>query len=824
MVSKSAENFIQLLLNELSLIDRELVSYEFEHLFVLLFLQENNLLDPITKVDSRNLDKEINEDDILDSFFETNKLVYTQKVHYAVSNLMYSYFVKKVDYRDFKKITNVFKEVWKNRGSDNYSQLFEALLDQYLKRESKYTGEFIQPKNLTAFMCGLVETSWNANIYNPFSGLCSFGLEYNTEGIYYGQEKDKTTSEIAVLRFSAHNLSENYIVKNESSISRWNKSKTDYDLIISHPPFSGFVSNIDLKKSETYIEWTISKGLESLKDNGKMVLLINNTFLFAETIIAKNLKKRLIDNSLLEMVISLPSGVLSNTSVNTNIIVIDKAKEKGSPIQFYNGEYLTKFTTANSNKVEFRDDIHFSIKSKHLSSSDYRKVEKSEIIKNGYNLSLSRYFLEDIDGVTIEELFEIEKGLKLSKNSFAKIVQISNLNNSSEKLDVSQLDTKETSYPIFRVEGEGLLVATVGEKLKPTILNTRDYSVYLDRNVKFLKPINTNFNLEYVAHELNKDYVTKQLNALSTGSILGLRNLRLGDLLRLKIKLPDIKTQNRAIQDVKLEHLKQQQDALVALKKEYGINKEDEHSFIRHSLATPMKIAYDALEDITKIINEIQGSDYKNILERRANNNTTLPLKTYLEILSRELDAAREIVNVSSLEVGLANMSKEDVSLFKFIQSFTKELKSLKSNDFIVDFEFDKTVFENDVKQNLLISCDKELIKNAFNNIVENAIKHGFKNLPLEQRFFEVSLELPVDRNTVIINFSNSGFPMPEGYSIEQFIRKGSRGTKVEGKGYGGYLINEIVKAHNGNLKLIEDSNISERYVTTFQIELPVVI
>ena len=824
LVSKSAENFIQLLLNELSLIDKGLVSYDFEHLFVLLFLQENNLLDPITKVDSKNLDTEIDEGGILDSFFQTNKSVYTQKVHYAVKNLMYNYFREMVDYRDYNKITNVFKNVWIKRGDVHYSELFEALLNQYLNREGKHTGLFVQPKNLTRFMSGLVEISWNANIYNPFSGLCSFGLEFNIEGTYYAQEIVKTTSDIAILRFNAHNLSQNYVINNESSISSWNKTDTKFDLIISHPPFSGFVKESLLDNRETYIDWTISKGLESLKDDGKMVLLINNAFLYAETIIAKNLKKHLIDNSLLEMVISLPSGILSNTSVNTSIIVIDKAKEKGSPIQFYNGEYLTMYSSKNSNKVEFRDDVYFNIKSKHLFSEHYKKVEKSEIIKNGYNLNLSRYFLREIDGVTLEELFTIDKGLKKSKNTFSKLVQISNLNNTSEKLDISQLDAKETKYPVFKVYGQGLLLATVGGKLKPTILDTKGNGLYLDRNIIFLKPNNSNINLEYVAHELNKDYVTKQLNALSIGSILGLRNLRLGDLLKIKIKLPDLDTQNSVVQDIKIAHLKKQQDALIALKKEYGINKEDEHSFMRHSLATPIKNANDAVEEITNIINEIQTSDYKNILERQANNNTTLSLKSYLEILRRELDAAREIVNVSSLEIGLANIFKENVSLFKFFQSYSKELKSLKSNDFNVEFEFDKTVFDNEVKQNLLISCDKELLKNALNNIVENAVKHGFKDLPLEQRLFEINLDLSVEANTVLINFSNSGFPMPEGYSIEQFIRKGSRGTKVEGKGYGGYLINEIVKAHNGNLKLIEDSNISDRYVTTFQIELPVVI
>ncbi|GAL68330.1 N-6 DNA methylase [Jejuia pallidilutea] len=815
-VSKSAENFIQVLLKELILVDKALVNVDFQYLFVLLFLQENNLLQTLTESDE--------EDGIFDSFFEENKLVYSQSVRCAVLDLTYSYFTKKAGDRNFKAITNAFQEVWKNRGNDDFSQLFEALLDQFLSRESKYTGEFIQPKNLTVFMSGLVETSCDANIYNPFSGLCSFGLEYSTEGIYYAQEKDKTTSAIAVLRFSAHNLSDNYVVENESSISKWNKTNTKFDLIISHPPFSGFVSNTDSGKSKTYIEWTILEGLEALKDDGKMVLLINNTFLYAETKTAKNLRKHLINNALLEMVISLPSGILSNTVANTSIIVIDKAKEKGSPIQFYDSENLTKLTPTNSNKVAFRDDVHFNIKSKHFNPNDYRKVEKSKIINNDYNLSLSRYFLEDIDGVPLKELFVVEKELKLSKNTFAKTVKISNLSTSSEKLDITQLDSKETKHPVFTVQGQGILVATIGENLKPTILNAKDYSVCLVKNVKFLKPKITNINLEYVAYELNKEYATNQVNALSTGTIFGYRNLRVDDLLKIKIKLPDLEIQNNLVQDIKLAHLKQQQEALVALKKEYGIHKEDEQSFMRHSLATPIKNANDAVEEISKIIGEIQKSEYSNIFERKADNNTTLPLKAYLNILSRELEVARDIVSVSSLEVGLANMVMEKVSVFKFIQSFSKELKSLKGNDFIVDFEFDKTVFKNEEKQNLLISCDKELLKNAFNNIVENAIKHGFKDLPIEQKSFYIGLELPVDRNTVVINFSNSGFPMPEGYTLEQFIRKGSQGSKVEGKGYGGYLISKIVKAHNGKLQLEEGSKISKRYVSTFQIELPVVI
>lgn len=74
----------------------------------------------------------------------------------------------------------------------------------------------------------------------------------------------------------------------------------------------------------------IERCLEQLDEGGRLVFLIPEGFLFAHNSKTSKYREHILESCTLEAVISLPIGVLPNTSVKTSILVISK---KMSPIE-----------------------------------------------------------------------------------------------------------------------------------------------------------------------------------------------------------------------------------------------------------------------------------------------------------------------------------------------------------------------------------------------------------------------------------------------------------------------------------------------------------
>jgi type I restriction enzyme M protein len=89
------------------------------------------------------------------------------------------------------------------------------------------------------------------------------------------------------------------------------------DLIISQPPLGYKLMDPiigkfgQIRNAEQFL---IEKGLQSLKAKGKLVLCLSNGFLFREGI-EKSLRKYLVEEDLLETIVSFQKGLLLNTTI-----------------------------------------------------------------------------------------------------------------------------------------------------------------------------------------------------------------------------------------------------------------------------------------------------------------------------------------------------------------------------------------------------------------------------------------------------------------------------------------------------------------------------
>lgn len=112
-----------------------------------------------------------------------------------------------------------------------------------------------------------------------------------------------------------------------------------YDLVIGNPPFGDRASFLMGKGEESKInrweEYFIKKGLDSLKDGGTLVYVVNSSFL--DKSISKG-KEAIAKEGKLVKAIRLPEGIFADTSIGTDIVVFKK--QSGDTDSLVNGNYF----------------------------------------------------------------------------------------------------------------------------------------------------------------------------------------------------------------------------------------------------------------------------------------------------------------------------------------------------------------------------------------------------------------------------------------------------------------------------------------------------
>jgi two-component system, OmpR family, heavy metal sensor histidine kinase CusS len=131
--------------------------------------------------------------------------------------------------------------------------------------------------------------------------------------------------------------------------------------------------------------------------------------------------------------------------------------------------------------------------------------------------------------------------------------------------------------------------------------------------------------------------------------------------------------------------------------------------------------------------------------------------------------------------------------------------------------EEDNLEIRSKITSGLQVEGDATLLQQVLHNLITNAVKY---NQP--QGWLSVALEAA--GNEAVLQVANSGEAIPEeaqGRLFERFYRaEAARTNREDGIGLGLSLSLELVKAHNGTLKLLR-SNPEE---TVFELRLPLLL
>ncbi|HRG59981.1 MAG TPA: N-6 DNA methylase [Bacteroidia bacterium] len=731
-----------------------------------------------------------------------------------------------------------------------YAEFFEFFLEKYQNHLGKNAAMYTQPNELTEFCISIAEPLENDKIYNPFAGLASFGVTLPKGSYYYGQEKYKQTWAIAILRLLAHDKFDNFEFTAADSILNWAPYFEDtfqsderilsayvkpkqilFDLVISNPPFGlkvpdGFITHVGFPRTAESL--LIEKGIEVLSNKGKLLAIVSNGFLFSGGR-ELEIRKKIIENDLLDTIIHFPSGVLKNTALPFSLILLNKTKRNKGKVKlidasnYFIGE--RKRDAVLDYKLllkEFRNDFD---------TISQRIIENELFLKNDYNLSVLRYFIDKnhkelAQGVRLDKLLQLIKGAKVNKETNGKLIKIGDLDSNSNNnfLDVTKLETSEIKSEYREIKESCLLIANKGNILKPTYFNFENESIFIGPNIFAFKFDTEKIDILYLINELQTDYCNDQLAKLRTGGVIP--SLRIKDFLNVIIELPNIEVQ-RARYKRTVDSLNQFNVKVHDLEKEIT----SQNSYLRHKIAGSFNNIEGYMQNVLEIFNNNIIPNYPSVENLKVSPKHIFTFKEYLNKMNTDILKMKEIVS-KQLKVDSDIHTKQltSINIVAFIQNYVNEIKDRANLNFDIIFEMNEDAFCDEAGKfhSPLVMANEELLKNLFDNLLDNAIEHAFITEEKNKIEIWVSKDNGLEKSEFIVLFSNNGKPLPENFTYEMFITKGLKAGDNRGDGFGGWYINEIMRKMGGSIEIIDErvghSGIAlDNLSTSFELFFPII-
>ena len=327
-------------------------------------------------------------------------------------------------------------------------------------------GQFRTPRHIIDMMVELVKPTPSDIIIDPACGTAGFlisvadYLKKNYESeiftseqlkdhfnntMFHGNEIDSTMLRIGTMNMLLHDV-DNPQIDYRDSLSKTNKEREKYTLVLANPPFKGSLDKEAVADDLTRITDTgktellfLGLILELLKSGGRSAVIVPDGVLFGASNAHKSIRKEIIDKHKLNGVISMPSGVFKPyTGVSTAILIFTKTGIGGTDkVWFYDMEADGLSLDDKREEVE-ENDIEDIIDRFHRlkNEEDRERTEKSflvpveEIRENDYDLSINRYKEIVYDEVAYEEpeviiakIKELEEDILAGLDEIEKLVR-----------------------------------------------------------------------------------------------------------------------------------------------------------------------------------------------------------------------------------------------------------------------------------------------------------------------------------------------------------------------------------------------------------------
>jgi type I restriction enzyme M protein len=703
---------------------------------------------------------------------------------------------------------------------ENFPEFFETILESCFKSIGPSTGESVIPKEISKFITYLVPLPKSALIYNPFSGLGSFGLYSRFDSDYVGQEINKTTNIIALLRQLAAGRYEKKRIVVGNSIHNWNPFGLKYHLIISSPPLGMPVSDYsgELDFATRSVEYfIIQKGLKDLKNNGKIVLLVPQSFLTSSIRGEVEVRKDLLEKNLISMIISFPTNLLTNTSVKFNVIVIDKTRKEGDKIKFVDASSFVYYNDGGDLKLRGYK-LSEVLKERTLTSKVVRSVDPDTVLAQDGNLDVKRYFAQDFDGTKLSEVCKFVTLVKKGNDSKGKYVRIRDLKDSIIDYTLNVNSIKETTLPDYasKIQKSCILLASRWNSFRPTYFEFEGTPIYIPQDIFAIGFNSKKIDGPYLISQLRSKMVSEQADLFRTGSTIPF--IKKSDLFNIKIEIPELIEQQRHLYQTVLDVEKSavlREAGLEQLIQKIQKDQKDDLSIKKHNIMQHLNNVKASAESLIiqmernagvlnaqSIINPLRGTKVIDSFNRMIQSiNDSL---FFVDNITNDNSYDKlEEINIEDLLRESLDRTAWDNKLFSirlFVDRFSLRVNSESEEEILPISEVSRKEFYE-----------------LFNNVIENASRHGFVNKN-KKYLINILLTANLAKGTILISFENNGKSFPSGMA-QRYCIKGERAGKTANTGIGSWKVCEIAR-YFGGFVVAHDFRGTE-FPVRIDIELP---
>ena len=348
--------------------------------------------------------------------------------------------------------------------ADVIGDAYEYMIGEFASMAGKKAGSFYTPAAVSEIMARIVDAKSGERIYDPTCGSGSLLIKAakhqdKSQVSIYGQEVNGSSVSMAKMNMFIHQINDAHIAWGDTLANPYfldaDGNLILFDAIVANMPFSKdkwaagfntggtssgkgkkeFKMEASLDKHHRF-DWCIppaSKGdwafllhmIASCTPHGRITAVTPHGVLFrsgAEGII----RKRVIDENLLDAVIGLPENVFFGTTIpacilvfkknrkDKNVVFIDASKkDKTGKLRYVKGK--------NQNILEEKhiNDIVQAFQKRKNIDRFVHVASIKEIVENDYNLNIPRY----VDTFEEEEIIDIEQVQRNIKRLKAEIAK-----------------------------------------------------------------------------------------------------------------------------------------------------------------------------------------------------------------------------------------------------------------------------------------------------------------------------------------------------------------------------------------------------------------
>ena len=743
----------------------------------------------------------------------------------------------------------------KTFNQEEFGHFFNTLIER-LSKSAAHSGRSSTPDDINKIITSLYNEQSHV-LMDPFAGkagtLIKRQQRYASANVI-GYEVSKESWLTGALNLIINGIDPLFFY-NSNSLKVTGIFKKKADLIITDIPFGGTFKNDEFD----FLHWSKTKDatsiylqyiLDSLESDGKAVVTIPNGFLFNTTPSVRQLKKVLVENNWLDAVISLPQGIfLPFTSIASAILCINLNKSNKENCLFIDASDM-KLTKKNIKEQEIEDENIDTIlevfRKRPKIYEDSAQIfagtfSTEEIIDQEFDLTPKRYVYAETKEAQIElfgdEFTQLGEILNKATQPFdfsptvtANQIYAKDLKSSVTDYIIKNGDIPKTNETkgstLSLLSQDALLILTHFTNLKPTYFIFEGQPVLLPNSIKAFE-----FNIdkvlpEYLITQLHELYFTRQLESIRKGSAQQYFSIK--DFFKLKIRLPKNLHEQRAIyekaKEKQLEKKAGEAEILTEkLQKQKAEAVSDQIaiiSSIQHELGNKLPALKNTIDDLKAYA--IQAEKNAAVFSIDAKIRPVLSGEDEKEVdsIKNIFDRIDSILNYTiSMVDDAGGIITSDPSKFKPQKARLFEyLKSEIDNFRQVHGQKENIQFELPVEEGPMMNIDKKQFAKALNNLVLNAIRHGFTD---SRKQYHMVFQLVPDDKYDILIIKNDGNAFPDDFTIEKYKQPYQYAGKNGHSGLGGYIINQVIENHGGVMDLIKDIDPADSFKVQFEFKFP---